>query len=96
MPKVTYIKNGKRIEIETDNIGASLLDVALENAIDMDHACGGNGICTTCMVQIHEGVDVLGKMTEREEIMGMDPDMPNVRLGCQCQINGDCEVELAY
>jgi len=96
MPKVTYIKNGKKIEIDTDKEDQSLLDLALANDIDMEHACGGNGICTTCMVKVHQGEEVLGEMTEREEIMGMDPDDMSLRLGCQCQIGGDCEVELAY
>ncbi len=96
MPKITYIKNGQKTEIETDNVGASLLDIAQENGVDMDHACGGNGICTTCMVQVKSGSENLSDMTEREEIMGMDPEDPTLRLGCQCQVSGDVEVELAY
>ena len=96
MPKVVFIKDGKEIEIETDDIGESLLQIATDNGVQMDSACGGNGICTTCMVQVQEGRDNLGEMTEREEIMGMDPETMDLRLGCQCQLNGDCKVELAY
>lgn len=96
MPKVTFIKNGKKIEIDSAETGKSLLDVALENMVEMDHACGGNGVCTTCMVKVESGAENLGSMTEREEMMGMDPADPTLRLGCQCQVDGDCEVELAY
>jgi ferredoxin len=96
MPKVVFIKNGERFEVETETVGSSLLEIAKENNIDMDNACGGNGICTTCMIRILEGQENAGPMTEREEIMGMDPEDPSVRLGCQCMVNGDMEVELAY
>jgi ferredoxin len=62
----------------------------------MDSACGGNGVCTTCLVKVVEGAENLGPVTEKEEIMGMDADNPEYRLGCQCCVSGDCEVELAY
>ena len=96
MVKVTYIKNGQPIEIETDSTGQSLLEVAQENAVEMDSACGGNGVSTTCLIKVIEGTDSLGAVTEKEEIMGMDPTNPEYRLGCQCSVNGDCCVELAY
>lgn len=96
MPKVTFIKNGQNIEIETDKTGQSLLEIAQENAVEMDSACGGNGVCTTCLVQVQSGVENLGPITEREEMMGMDAENPENRLGCQCSVDGDCCVELAY
>jgi ferredoxin len=96
MAKITYIKNGKKIEIESPSTGQSLLEIAQENLIEMDSACGGNGVCTTCLVKVVEGAENLGSVTEKEEIMGMDADNPEYRLGCQCSVNGDCCVELAY
>jgi 2Fe-2S ferredoxin len=96
MAKITYIKNGNPIEIETDANGQSLLEIAQENAVDMDNACGGNGVCTTCMVKVESGLENLGPITDREEMMGMDAENPEMRLGCQCAVNGDCTVELAY
>jgi len=96
MVKITYIKNGSKIEIETDSKDQSLLAVAQENAIEMDSACGGNGVCTTCLVKVVDGAENLTPVTDKEEIMGMDADNPEYRLGCQCNANGDCTVELAY
>ena len=29
-------------------------------------------------------------------MMGLDPEQPEIRLGCQCQANGECDVEIAY
>lgn len=96
MSKITYIKNGKNIEIESANTGQSLLEIAQENCVEMDSACGGNGVCTTCLVKVVDGAENLGSVTEKEEIMGMDADNPEYRLGCQCEVSGDCTVELAY
>jgi ferredoxin len=96
MPKIKYIKNGQTIEIESDEVGQSLLSIAQANGVDMDTACGGNGVCTTCLVKVVDGAENLGPVTEKEEIMGMDATNPEYRLGCQCSVEGDCEVELAY
>lgn len=96
MAKVTFIKNGQKIEIDADAHGQTILEIAHANAVDMDSACGGNGVCTTCLVQVQEGLENLGPITEREEMMGMGPENPENRLGCQCTVNGDCCVELAY
>lgn len=91
MPKVTYIYNGKRVVVETPT-GASILQIALDNGIPMEHACGGNGFCTTCMCQVKSGGEHLSERNDREENMGItdDPD----RLGCQATVDGDGEVEV--
>ena len=63
----------------------------------MDQACGGNGVCTTCMIKVNSGVENLSPMTEKEEMMGLDPENPEVRLGCQCMLNGgECDAEIAF
>ncbi len=94
---VTMKKDGKAVKIEGCKSDATLLEIAMENGIQMDHACGGNGACTTCMVKVHEGAENLSEITEREEMMGMNSDHPEYRLGCQCSPkNGDVDVELMY
>ena len=93
---ITMRKDGKDIKIEGCSTESSLLEVALENGVEMDHACGGNGACTTCMVKVLEGADKLSALTDREEMMGMNSDHPEYRLGCQCSANGDIKVELMY
>lgn len=93
---ITMIKNGKESKIEGCSNESSLLEVALENGIEMDHACGGNGACTTCMVKVIDGGENLTEITEREEMMGMSAEYPEYRLGCQCCANGDITVELMY
>lgn len=96
MPTIIFIKDGQQIPVTNAQTGQSVLQTALTNNIAMDHACGGNGVCTTCMVKVHEGADNLGQVTDQEEMMGMDPDDNSTRLGCQTQISGDATVELAF
>ncbi|MEE2829624.1 MAG: 2Fe-2S iron-sulfur cluster-binding protein [Myxococcota bacterium] len=42
--------------------GASVLETALANDIDLEHACGGFCACTTCHVIIVSGDDLLSEM----------------------------------
>ncbi len=91
MPKVTFHYSGqiKTVEAET---GQTLLQIALDHGIPMEHACGGNGFCTTCMCKVKQGIENLSPRNDREENMGVieDPD----RLSCQAQVENDVEVEV--
>ncbi len=91
MPKVTFIVSGQKRVIEA-NEGGTILQIALDHDIPMEHACGGNGFCTTCMCKVQEGMQNLSPRNEKEENMGIvnDPD----RLSCQSQVLGDVTVEV--
>jgi len=94
---ITMIKDGNETLIKGSKKDATLLEVAQDNNVQMDNACGGNGACTTCMVKVHKGAENLSEVTDREEMMGMNSDNPEYRLGCQCKITGgDVNVELMY
>jgi len=100
MPKVTFTPHetlcpeGKTIEVEP---GVSILDVALENDIEIEHACEKSCACTTCHVIVQKGFDSLEPATDREEDLldkawGLEP---NSRLGCQAIVDEqDLEVEI--
>jgi adenylate cyclase len=92
MPKVTFIQaNGQVTEVEAAN-GDVILKIALDAGIPMEHACGGNGFCTTCMCKVKTGMEHLSPRNEKEENMGIvnDPD----RLSCQSEVMGDVTVEV--
>ena len=91
MPKVRFNRNGQITEVEAPE-GESILKIALDNGIPMEHACGGNGFCTTCMCRVQKGMENLSPRNDREENMGIvdDPD----RLSCQTEVHGDVEVEI--
>ena len=91
MPKVTFHYSGQIKTVEAEN-GKSILQIALDTGIPMEHACGGNGFCTTCMCKVKGGMENLSPRNEREENMGVtdDPD----RLSCQTLVEGDVNVEV--
>jgi 2Fe-2S ferredoxin len=74
----------------------SLLDVALNFAVPLEHVCGGNCACTTCHVIVREGMANLTEM-EDDEADRLDTawDLtPSSRLACQAVVTGDvvCEI----
>ncbi|MBS0286180.1 MAG: ISC system 2Fe-2S type ferredoxin [Proteobacteria bacterium] len=88
MTKVTFLPHekicpqGKTVEAVD---GESVLDVALNNGIEIEHACEKSCACTTCHVIIRQGYDSLDPPSEREEDLldkawGLEPQS---RLGCQ-------------
>ena len=91
MPNVTFIYNC-RTKIVEGKDGQTVLQIALDNGIPMEHACGGNGFCTTCMSHITAGMNNLTPRNDREENMGITEN-PN-RLCCQAKIYGDVTVEI--
>jgi len=70
--------------------GTTLLEAAGKARIQIDSACGGDGICGRCKMIVREGKvggDVSGLLT-REEIRR------GVVLACQTTVEGDLSVEI--
>jgi ferredoxin, 2Fe-2S len=100
MPKITFMPHkdlcpdGLVIEVEE---GLSICDIALQNKIDIEHACEKSCACTTCHIYIRQGLESLEESTEDEDDMldkawGLDPDS---RLSCQTVIGkSDLVVEI--
>ncbi len=71
--------------------GESVLNVALKNDIDIEHACEKVCACTTCHVVVREGFDSLNEADELEEDMldkawGLEAES---RLSCQAIIKDE-------
>lgn len=75
----------------------SLLDVALAHGVDIEHACGGAGVCGTCTVRVESGMENLSEPAEEElDTIEKQPDnAPNSRLACQAVVKGEVTVRLA-
>lgn len=93
--QVTFLPEGKTVQFEHGQLHyldhgkeQSILDVALNNGITLDHACGGNCACTTCHVWVKEGAENLSDMDDDEaDRLDMAADLQlNSRLGCQAVI----------
>lgn len=73
---------------------ASILDVAEDNDIHLNHNCGAVCACSTCHVYIEAGEDFLQEISDREEDFidrAINPRLES-RLGCQCVIEDDAAV----
>ncbi|HIE66075.1 MAG: 2Fe-2S iron-sulfur cluster-binding protein [Nitrospira sp.] len=97
MPKVTFKSDrpSENVTLEVKE-GTTILDVALDNNIDLEHNCGGSCACTTCHVFIREGMGHLSEMEEDEEdrLDTAEGLTLSSRLGCQARVNGDILVEI--
>lgn len=85
LPHAEYCPEGAVVEAET---GESILDAALRNDIELEHACEKSCACTTCHVIVREGFDSLEPSDELEDDMldkawGLEPDS---RLSCQALV----------
>jgi 2Fe-2S ferredoxin len=93
--QITFLPAGKTVEFEHGKLTylnhgepESILDIALNYDVPLDHACGGNCACTTCHVWVKEGADNLSEMDDDEaDRLDMAADLQlNSRLGCQAVI----------
>jgi 2Fe-2S ferredoxin len=88
MPKITvlphpeYAPDGASIQVAD---ATTICDALLEQGIEIEHACGKVGACTTCHVVVTQGVHSLNPVNDNEEDMldrawGLHP---HSRLSCQ-------------
>jgi 2Fe-2S ferredoxin len=92
---VTFLPSNQRVEFELEKLPyaehgkeRSILDIALNFGIDLDHACGGACACTTCHVVVRKGEELLSAMEDDEaDKLDSAADLTlHSRLGCQARI----------
>ena len=83
--------------VENVEEGISILEVAEDNDVHLNHNCGGVCACSTCHVYIEKGEDDLEEISDKEEDFidrAINPRLES-RLGCQCVIlEEDAEIEV--
>lgn len=94
VPKITFLPHqelcpeGMTVEAHS---GVTVLDVALQHNIHIEHACEKSCACTTCHIIIRKGFNSLEEAEETEEDMldkawGLEADS---RLSCQAYVEQD-------
>ncbi|HHJ50721.1 MAG TPA: 2Fe-2S iron-sulfur cluster binding domain-containing protein [Phaeodactylibacter sp.] len=71
--------------------GKSILEIALENDIHLNHNCGGVCACSPCHIYVLKGEDALPEISEKEEDFidrAIDPRLES-RLACQSIIEDE-------
>lgn len=93
MPTIRFLPLD--ITVETEE-GASILQTALANDIDLEHACGVFCACTTCHVLVQEGMDNLSEMDfdEEDKLDEVEGVSLKSRLSCQSKVHGDITVTI--
>ena len=93
MPKVTFMPTNQVCEAR---VGESILDVALNHDVPIQHACGGFCACTTCHIEVKDGLPHLSEIEEEEadRLEIVSPQTLNSRLSCQARVHGDVTVEI--
>ncbi len=103
MPKVTFLPEGKTVEFESGKLPydehgkpESLLDVAINFGVHIEHACGGSCACTTCHVIVKSGDGSLTEASDDElDRLDQAPGLTlHSRLACQAVVKGDVTVEI--
>ena len=105
--RVTFIdeETGTRREVPVDpatlafgRIGeaGSVLDIASEAGVEINHSCGGVCACSTCHVYVTRGLKSCSASTDDEEdMLDAAPALsPESRLACQCVPNGSTDLEV--
>ena len=100
MPQIVFLPNeehcpeGAVVEAQA---GETIIEAALRNGIEIEHACEMSCACTTCHVIVREGFGSLEPSDELEDDMldkawGLEPES---RLSCQARVGDeDLVVEL--
>lgn len=88
LPHEVLCPDGRVVEA---NKGETVLDVALRNDIDIEHACEMSCACTTCHIILREGFEALAEADELEEDLldkawGLESES---RLSCQAIVDED-------
>jgi 2Fe-2S ferredoxin len=80
--------------VENAPADESILEIAEDNDIHLNHNCGGVCACSTCHIYIEAGEEFLEEISDKEEDFIDRAINPRVesRLGCQCIILKDSAV----
>ncbi len=93
MPKVTFLPGNLTVDAA---LGETILEVALNHDIPLQHACGGFCACTTCHLQVESDPSALEPMEseEQDRLETTDGLTAKSRLGCQAKVRADVTVTL--
>ena len=93
--EIQFLPSGLRVTIEAGAL--TLLEAARRAGLPIARACGENGTCARCGLQILEGAETLEAATESEQrIKQRNRIDPELRLACRVRPQGDLTVRAAY
>ena len=93
--EIRFLPSGRSLEIEAGEM--TLLEVTREVGLPIASACGENGACARCGLEIVGGGAHLADETDREKsIKERNRIDPELRLACRIRPQGDLTVRALY
>ena len=93
--QIRFLPSGQSIVIETEEM--TLLEATREVGLPIASACGENGACARCGLEIVEGAANLAGESDRERLIKernrIDPEL---RLACRVRPRGNLTVRALY
>lgn len=92
--QITFVDSLEKEYTVPAEVGKSLLDVAHDNNIELEGACGGELACATCHLIFSEEIyDTLPeKEPEEDDMLDLAFELTDTsRLGCQISVRKDME-----
>ena len=91
---IRFEPSRKSIEVPA---GTTLLEAARRAKLPVASACGADGICARCGLEILEGADTIPSQSERErDVKRRNRIDTNLRLSCYVDVAGDMTVTAPY
>ena len=92
--RILFLPSGLEAQVAP---GSNLLEAAREVGLAVASACGADGICGRCGLEIAEGESTLAPPSEREiRVRERNRVDPKLRLSCMIRVDGDLVVTAPY
>lgn len=86
------LNSNQQIKVKS---GQSILDALKSSKVEINHECGGNGTCTTCLIITHSDEISFSPRTEIELERSEERNFKtNERLSCQTYLLQSAVIEI--
>jgi adenylate cyclase len=93
--EIRFLPSNRTIKISARTL--TLLEATRAVDLPIASACGENGACARCGLEIIEGLENLDRESEREKIIKQRNRIdPNLRLACRVRPMGNLTVRAPY
>ena len=93
--RIVFLPSGRNVEIAAGTM--TLIDATTAAGLPIASACGAEGACARCGLEIVAGAETLEPESERERrIKERNRIDPHQRLACRVRPTGDLTVRASY
>jgi adenylate cyclase len=94
MASVRFRPSGGEVHVD---VGTTLHAAVLRAGLPIASACGADGLCARCGLDVIAGSERLSpELPDEQRAKQRNRIEPHLRLACQTRVEGDVEVTAAY